>query len=111
MQTIEDISAARLNARLREGGLPLLLYVWAPWCPPCKTMTPAFEDFARQSGDSIEAVKLNAASESQLLSSLRIASVPMLILFDQDGREIARRLGALSSEQMRDLVETVLARP
>ena len=91
------VSSSELNAMLRETSIPVLVYVWAPWCPPCQTMSPAMDEVARHFGQVLRVVKLNAASESQALTAFGIASVPMLLLFAADGREQARLLGGLTS--------------
>ena len=98
------VSASELNAMLRQASTPILVYVWAPWCPPCKTMSPAMDEVARQLAGEVRVVKLNAASESQALTAFGIASVPTLMLFDTDGREQARLLGGLTSAATIDWV-------
>lgn len=60
-------------------------------------MTPAVDDVAARIGKTLRIVKLNTASESQALRAFGIASVPMLLLFATDGRELARHLGSLTS--------------
>lgn len=96
-QEATAISASELNALLRESSMSVLVYVWAPWCPPCKSMTPAMDEVAARIGADIRVVKLNAASESQALTAFGIAAVPTLLLFSADGREQARFLGALTA--------------
>ena len=98
------LSSSELNAMLRETSRPVLVYVWAPWCPPCQTMSPAMDEVARHFGRDLQVVKLDAASESQALSAFGIASVPMLLLFDADGREQARLLGGLTRTAVIDWV-------
>lgn len=98
------ISASELNTLLRQTSMPVLVYVWAPWCPPCKTMSPAMDEVAQHYGKKMQVVKLDAASESQALTAFGIASVPTLMLFDADGREQARQLGALTRSGVIDWV-------
>jgi len=97
-----EVSSSELNTMLRESDTAILVYVWAPWCPPCKSMTPALDDVAAEIGPDIRVVKLNAVGESQTLTALGIASVPTLLLFSAEGRELARLLGALNSSAILD---------
>lgn len=99
-----EVSAAELNALLRDTDKPVLVYIWAPWCPPCKTMTPDIAKAAALLKDEVTVVKLDAASESQALTAFNIATVPSLLLFSQDGRENARTLGSLNILQIVDWV-------
>ncbi|MBX8828538.1 thioredoxin family protein, partial [Ochrobactrum sp. SFR4] len=39
-----EVSSTELNTMLRENETAIIVYVWAPWCPPCKSMTPALDD-------------------------------------------------------------------
>lgn len=98
------VSASELNAMLRRGSTPVLAYVWAPWCPPCKTMSPTMDEVARHFGRELRVVKLDPASESQALTAFGIASVPTLLLFAADGRERARLLGGLTRAAVIDWV-------
>lgn len=98
------LSASELNALLRETATPVLVYIWAPWCPPCKTMSPAMDEVARHFGESLRIVKLNAADDSQALSAFGIAAVPALLLFATDGAEQARLLGSLTGRAVIDWV-------
>ena len=98
------VSASELNAMLRQASTPILVYVWAPWCPPCKTMSPAMDEVARRLAPDVRVVKLDAASESQALTAFGIASVPTLLLFAADGREQARLLGSLTHSAVMDWV-------
>lgn len=104
-RTATGVGAAELNALLREGGMPVLAYVWAPWCPPCAAMTPAMDDVAARIGHRVRVVKLNAAGDSQALTAFGIAAVPALLLFSADGREQARFLGALTARAVVAWVE------
>ncbi|MBX8803008.1 thioredoxin fold domain-containing protein [Ochrobactrum sp. MR28] len=99
-----EVSSTELNTMLRENETAILVYVWAPWCPPCKSMTPALDDVAAEIGQNVRVVKLNAVSESQTLTALGIASVPTLLLFSAEGRELARFLGALNSSAILDWI-------
>ncbi len=92
---VEELGATEFNRLTRSNSGPLLLYIGAPWCPPCTTMGPAVEAAAAALGDQVRFVKVNAATDSQLLNSLRVASVPMLVLYGEHGQELARFLGVL----------------
>lgn len=94
---VEELDATEFNRLARSTTDPLLLYIGAPWCPPCKTMEPAFEAAAAAMGDEVRFLKVNAATDPQLLNSLKVAAVPMLLLYDEHGEELGRFLGALSA--------------
>ena len=73
---------------------PLLVDFWAPWCGPCRTMAPAFEQAARQLAGRALLVKVNSDDNPRLSQRFAIRSIPTLIRLD-GGRETQRQSGAL----------------
>lgn len=104
---VEELDATEFNRLTRSNAVPLLLYIGAPWCPPCATMGPAVEAAAEALGDQVRFVKINAATDSQLLNSLKVASVPMLVLYGEHGQELDRFLGVLSTQNLVRWIQTV----
>ena len=67
---------------------------WAPWCGPCRTMAPAFEEAAARLATEVRIAKLNTEDAPELAARYGIRSIPTLIAF-RDGREVARQSGAM----------------
>ncbi len=101
---VHEVGAADFNRLIRTTSMPLLLYIWAPWCPPCIPMGPAY-GAAAAANPEVVFLKLNAATDSQLLTALNVASVPTLLLHDQNGEQIARFTGALSTPLLADWLQ------
>ncbi len=92
-------------------GLPAgttVLYAWAPWCGPCRTMSPAIERVAASFAGRVQLVKVDAGAEPQLAQELRIMAVPTVILW-RDGQEIARSTGAQTEAMLQELFEAAAA--
>lgn len=100
--SVIEVHAMQLNALLRDSHPPVLLYIWAPWCPPCRTMGPEIEQAADALKGLVVVARLNAAADSQVLTAWHIASVPTLLLYASDGMERARFLGALTANRIVD---------
>ena len=93
-----ELSEANFSRQVLESELPVLVDFWAPWCGPCKTMAPAFEQAAVALEPEVRLAKLNTDEAQQLAAQYGIRSIPTLILF-RDGKPVAQQAGAMMAAQ------------
>jgi thioredoxin 2 len=89
-----ELNAARFEQHLTRNELPLVVDFWAPWCGPCRTMAPHFEEAARNLNDRARFAKVNSDENAALSARFGIRGIPTLILF-KGGKEAARQSGAM----------------
>ena len=94
-----EVDAAMLDRQVKQGEVPVLVDVWAPWCGPCRMMGPAFEAAAAALEPEMRLVKLNSDAEPDMAARLGIRGIPTMILF-AGGREVARVSGAMATQQI-----------
>jgi thioredoxin 2 len=81
------------HAVVEEAALPVLVDLWAPWCGPCRVISPALEALARSRAGQIKLVKVNVDESTRVAGRHGVQSIPTLLLVD-DGVVVARQVGA-----------------
>jgi thioredoxin 2 len=73
--------------------LPVLVDLWAPWCGPCRMVSPALERLAHRYAGRMKLVKVNVDSSPQVATRFEALSIPTLLVINR-GRPVARQVGA-----------------
>lgn len=88
--------------------IPVLIDLWAPWCGPCRMVSPALEQLARELAGRIKLVKVNVDEAPRLSQRFTVQAVPTLMIMN-GGQVIARRAGAAPAAVLRAWVEETMA--
>jgi putative thioredoxin len=84
--------------------VPVLLDCWAPWCGPCRSLTPVLEKLAKDYHGRFVLAKVNTDENPQVAAALRVRSIPMVTLF-VGGRPVDQFMGALPEGQVRQFLD------
>jgi thioredoxin 2 len=95
----KPLFAGKVSAILDKNDIPVLVDCWAPWCGPCKSFAPVFEQAAGILEPKIRLAKLNTEAVPSIAQRWAIRSIPTLILF-RKGKEVQRVSGAMSLQQL-----------
>jgi thioredoxin 2 len=87
--------------------LPVVLDLWAPWCGPCRMVSPALEQLARDYRGRIKLVKVNVDQAPRTQMRFGVQAIPTLLVLDQ-GREVSRQIGAAPPPRLREWLEKAL---
>lgn len=94
-----DLSSQRFLKHIERSDIPVLVDFWAPWCGPCRTMAPFYEQAAQRLEPQYRVVKVNTEDAQDIGARYNIRSIPTLALF-RNGREIARQPGAMDTNNI-----------
>lgn len=95
-----DTSDADFTRVADESALPVLVDIWAPWCGPCRMVTPALEQLAAEFAGRIKLVKVNADEAPEVTRRFEVQAIPTLILLHR-GRVIVKQVGAAPARVLR----------
>ncbi|MDD3324133.1 MAG: thioredoxin TrxC [Sulfurospirillaceae bacterium] len=98
-----NLSSDDIDRVLSRSDIPVIVDFWAPWCGPCKMMSPVFKEVSGEFALKVLFAKINTQDEQFLASRFKIRSIPTLIVF-KNGKEIKRISGALDAETLREFV-------
>jgi len=96
-------SDATFKKEVLESKRPVLVDFWAPWCMPCKMLTPILHDVAKEADGRVKVVKINTDDNAEVPSQFGIMSIPTLLLF-KDGEMVDRVVGAVPKKKILDML-------
>ena len=95
MSALPDVTQANFKSEVLDNPQPVLVDFWAPWCGPCKMLSPVVEKVASAHSGKAKFVKLNTDDNPSLSGEYHISGIPCLILF-KGGQPVDRIVGYVS---------------
>jgi thioredoxin 1 len=102
---IKTVTDADFEKDVLNSSKPVLVDFWAPWCGPCRALTPILEEVAASQDDKVVFAKINIDENPQTPSKYGVMSIPTLILF-KNGQVEATKMGLLTKSQLTAFVDS-----
>jgi thioredoxin 1 len=105
---VTDVTDNNFQAEVVESEVPVLVDFWAPWCGPCRRVSPLVEEIATERAESLKVVKLNIDENQQTAVKFNVMSIPTLMLF-KNGEVAKTVIGAYPKRKIEQELEPALA--
>jgi thioredoxin 2 len=107
---VVDAGDANFGEIVEASSVPVVVDLWAPWCGPCRMVSPALEQLAHELAGKVKLVKVNVDEAPQLSRRFSVQSIPMLLLMRR-GEVLSRQIGAAPMDTLRRWIEAGLSQP
>jgi thioredoxin 1 len=108
-QDMVDLNDGTFEAQATKATLPVIVDFWAPWCGPCKMLTPIIEDLAGDYKGKAVFAKVNVDDSPKVATQFSIISIPT-VLFMKNGSVMEQQVGLLAKPALKAKIEAFLKR-
>ncbi len=103
MGNVKEVSDSDFATEVLQSGQPVLVDFWAPWCGPCRMITPVVEQLAAENATSCKVVKLNVDDSPSTATTYGVSSIPTLMLF-KGGEVVERFVGLQPKSRLQEVI-------
>ncbi len=106
--SVLTISDAQFEAEALQADSLVLVYFWAPWCGPCRLMSPVMDKLAQAFGDRLKIVKLEVDPNPESVARFKVEGVPAMVLL-KNGEQLDAVEGAISKAKLEEMINAHLS--
>ena len=99
-----DITKDNFQKEVIDSEVPVLLDFWAPWCGPCRMVSPVVDELAEEVSGQAKVGKVNVDEQQELAAQFRVMSIPTLAVL-KNGKLTALEVGARDKESIKKLLD------
>jgi thioredoxin 1 len=107
MGTLNEVSEKDFETEVLQSAQPVLIDFWAPWCGPCRMITPIVEQLAGENAGSIKVAKINVDDSPNIAASYGVNSIPTIMIF-KNGEVVDRFVGVQPKSRLQDAVNQAI---
>jgi len=107
MNTLE-VNSSIFKKEVLESTLPVLVDLWAPWCMPCRIISPIVEELGSDNQGKLKTCRLNTDENQNIAAQCGIQGIPTLLFF-KDGQEVDRLVGVTPKPLIQKKIDALLS--
>lgn len=108
MGAVPELNDDNFEAEVLKSSEPVLVDFWAPWCGPCRQLSPVVEELAAENEGAVKVTKVNVDDASKVAQEYGIQSIPTILVF-KDGEVQQRIVGVKPKAQLQEILDEAKA--
>lgn len=104
---VVEVTSSKWDSEVIKAQGLVMIDFWAPWCAPCRIISPTVEELSKEYVGKMKFLKLNTDENSDIASRYNIMGIPTLMFF-KDGNKIDAIVGAIPKQQLKAKIDSLL---